>query len=121
MKYEAKSVEAYIGMLPSDRQASFQHLRNTLKAKFPHGFEESMAYGMPAYVLSHKSYPPAYHCNPKETLPLISPANQKNFIALCHMGIHALTELSHCIQSEYHALCCKKSEHGKKLYSFQEN
>ena len=120
MKYDANTVEAYIEMLPSDRQVSFQRLREIVKTMLPPGFEETMAYGMPAYVVPHEIYPPGYHCNPQEALPFISLANQKNFIAFYHMGIYALPELSQWFQSEYRALCGKKADMGKSCIRFRK-
>ena len=41
----------------------------------------------------HELYPPGYHCDPKQPLPFIGIASQKNFIALYHMGIYADPDL----------------------------
>ena len=49
-----------------------------------------MAYGMITYVVPHAIYPPGYHVDPRQALPFVSLAAQKNHIALYHMALYAL-------------------------------
>ncbi|HEY6724784.1 MAG TPA: DUF1801 domain-containing protein, partial [Polyangiaceae bacterium] len=79
---------AYIAALPAERQAPVRKLRRVLKLHLPRGFEETMDYGMIAYVVPHALYPSGYHADPKRPLPFINLASQKQYIALYHMGLH---------------------------------
>ena len=39
-------------------------------------------YGMIGYFVPHRVYPAGYHCNPKQPLPFMSLASQKNYMSL---------------------------------------
>ena len=67
-------------------------MRALLREHLPQGFEERLGYGMPAFVVPHDLYPAGYHCDPSLPLPFVSFANQKNFVALYHMGLYASPE-----------------------------
>lgn len=41
-----------------------------------------MQYGMIGYYVPHRVYPPGYHCDPKQPLPFICLASQKNHMSL---------------------------------------
>ena len=75
----------YINQLPEERKPAMEKLLDLLKENLPKGFELQMQYSMPSYVVPHTIFPAGYHCNPKEPLPFISIASQKNFIAVYHM------------------------------------
>jgi len=75
--------------VPEERQEHFNKLRDTILKNLPSGYEEQLTYGMIGFVVPHSKYPSGYHCDPKLPLPFVSIANQKNFIALYHMGIYA--------------------------------
>ena len=47
-----------------------------------------MGYGI-SWVVPFSLYPPGYHCPPKQPLPFLSIASQKNFIAVYHMGVYS--------------------------------
>lgn len=88
MQSKAKTVNEYIESLPDDRKQIISDLRKVILKNLPKGFEETMQYGMISYVVPHKTYPAGYHANPKDALPFISLASQKNHIALYHMTIY---------------------------------
>lgn len=88
MQSKAKTVTEYISSLPPDRAKAIKALRNEIRKNLPAGFEEVMQYGMIGYVVPHKLYPAGYHTNPKEPLPFICLASQKNYIALYHMMVY---------------------------------
>jgi hypothetical protein len=81
MTSTAATVDEYIEQLPADRKDAIKKLRETVLKNIPKGFEEVMAYGMPGYVVPHFIYPAGYHCNPKQPLPFVNIASQKNFIS----------------------------------------
>ena len=93
MQSKAATPQEYLAELPPDRQEAVGKLREVILANLPAGFEETMGYGMLAYVVPHSIYPDGYHCDPKLPLPFMNVASQKNFIALYHMGIYSDPDL----------------------------
>ncbi|RYZ62325.1 MAG: DUF1801 domain-containing protein, partial [Chitinophagaceae bacterium] len=89
MTSTAASAQEYLDSLPADRKSAMSQLRDTIFKNLPEGFSEGMAYGMLGYAVPHSYYPAGYHCDPKQPLPFVSLASQKNFIALYHMGLTA--------------------------------
>ena len=89
MQSKAATVEQYINELPADRQDAITRLRKEIRKNLPKGFQEIMSYGMIGYVVPHSKYPLGYHCDPKQPLPFMNLASQKNFIAVYHMGVYA--------------------------------
>lgn len=95
------TVEKYIISLPAERQVAFNAIRAAILTNLPDGFEEQLSYGIPSYVVPHKLYPAGYHCNPKEPLPFVSLASQKNHIALYHMGLYSDKNLKQWFVDEF--------------------
>jgi uncharacterized protein YdhG (YjbR/CyaY superfamily) len=120
MKYEAKSVDDYIAQLPEERKEVIEKLRSILQENLPEGFTEVIGYNMPAFVVSHDTYPNGYHCDPKLPLPFISYASQKNFVALYHMGIYANKEIMDWFVAEYPKHCKYKLDMGKSCIRFKK-
>jgi hypothetical protein len=87
MQSKAATPIAYLAALPLDRQGVVKKLRATLRKSLPKGFEETMSYGMLTWVVPHRTYPAGYHCDPRQPLPFISLASQKQYVALYHMGL----------------------------------
>ena len=113
MQSRATTSEQYLSELPEDRISGVTELRNVVVENLSKGFEETMSYGMITYVVPHSIYPNGYHCNPKQALPFISIASQKNFIALHHMGIYADDNLLEWFESEYPKHTSTKLDMGK--------
>jgi uncharacterized protein YdhG (YjbR/CyaY superfamily) len=113
MTYEAETVEKYILAIPAERRAPFSALRSTISKRIPAGFKETIQYNMPSWVVPHSRYPAGYHCNPKDALPFISIASQKNFIGFYHLGIYENTELLAWFEMEYADLGIGKLDMGK--------
>lgn len=101
MTYEAKSPEEYIEQLPADRKDAVEKLRKVVKENLPDVFEEIISYGMIGYVVPKSIYPSGYHANPKEPLPFMGIASQKNHIALYHMAIQGFPDLQAWFSEEY--------------------
>lgn len=120
MRYKAATPEAYISMLPENRQQSVKKLRETILNHLPKGFEEGIQYGMIGYSVPHKIYPDGYHCDPKIPLPFMSLASQKNSINLYHMGIYAKHELYAWFVAEYPKHCSRKLDMGKSCIRFKK-
>ena len=119
MKYSAGTPDEYISKLPADRQAPMRQLRQVILDHLPDGFEETMGYGMIAYVVPHSLYPDGYHCDPKLPLPFVNIASQKNHIALYHMGLYAIPELQEWFKDQYRKRVPAKLDMGKSCIRFK--
>lgn len=120
MQIAAISPENYIEQLPIERQKPMQKLRKVLLENIPDGFSEGTGYGMIGFSVPHSIYPAGYHCDPKQPLPFISIASQKNFIALYHMGIYAKPNLLDWFVTEYPKHSKFKLDMGKSCIRFKK-
>lgn len=120
MTSTAKSPAEYIALLPDDRKAAVQKLRDTIVKNLPKGFEEVMAYGMIAFVVPHSKYPKGYHCDPKLPLQFACLASQKNYIAFHHMGLYADKVLLNWFTEEYPKYSKTKLDMGKGCVRFKK-
>lgn len=82
------TVDEYLASVPEDRRAALQAIREVILANLSPGFEEGIQYGMIGYYVPFSVYPPGYHCTPKQPLPFIGLASQKNYISLHLMCIY---------------------------------
>jgi hypothetical protein len=119
MQSKAHTVKEYIKSLPQDRAKAIEAIRKVLKENLPKGFEETMQYGMISYVVPHKLYPSGYHCNPKDALPFVSLASQKNFLALYHMAVYQ-GALHDWFVEEWKKGSDKKLDMGKSCIRFKK-
>lgn len=112
MQSEANTVAQYLNELPEDRKVPMQKLRAAILSALPKGFEEVMD-GMIVYRVPLSTYPKGYLDNPKEPLPFIALASQKNFIAVYHMGVYRDPELYKWFTNEYAKRSKYKLDMGK--------
>ncbi len=120
MKSTAATPDQYFEALPEVRREAMNLLRKTLQHHLPKGFEETMSYGMVGYCVPHDTYPAGYHCDPKQPLPFISIASQKNFVAIYHMGLYADSALMEWFLSEYPRHSKTKPDMGKSCIRFKK-
>lgn len=120
MQYKASSPEDYINQVPEARKNALNKLRETINTNLPNGFKEGIQYGMIGYFVPHSKYPNGYHCNPKEPLPFMSFASQKNSVNFYHMGIYAQKELLDWFVTEYPKHCKRKLDMGKSCIRFKK-
>jgi hypothetical protein len=120
MQSNAQTPDDYMAEIPADRKKVMNEMRTAIIKNIPKGFEEMMGYGMMGYAVPHKIYPAGYHCNPKDPLPFIGLASQKNFIALYHMGIYADPKLLAWFQNEWKKHSTKKLDMGKSCIRFKK-
>jgi uncharacterized protein YdhG (YjbR/CyaY superfamily) len=120
MPSKATNVESYINDLPEERKNIINELRKVILKNLPKGFAEEMSYGMIAYCVPHNIYPNGYHCDPKQPLPFLSMASQKNFIALYHMGIYMNPVLMDWFTAEYAKRVKGKLDMGKSCIRFKK-
>jgi uncharacterized protein YdhG (YjbR/CyaY superfamily) len=120
MQSKAATPQEYIDSLPNERKDAMSELRNVIKKNLPKGFQEEMGYGMMGYSVPHSLYPAGYHCDPKQPLPFIGIASQKNFIAVYHMGIYADPKLLDWFTKEYPKHVKTKLDMGKSCIRFKK-
>lgn len=82
------SPASYVASLPAERKAVVAKLRRAINDNLPKGFEETLGYGMLAWVVPHRIFPEGYHCDPTKPLPFINLASQKQYVSLYHMGLY---------------------------------
>ncbi len=120
MQYKATSVDDYINQIPEERKAAVKKLRKTILDNLPKGFEEGINYNMIGYYVPHSKYPDGYHCNPKDPLPFMNVASQKNFIALYNMGVYSDENILNWFVNEYPKHCKYKLDMGKSCIRFKK-
>ncbi len=120
MQSKATTVDQYLAELPEDRQKAISQLRKVIKKNMPKGFQETMGYGMIGYVVPHSKYPAGYHCNPKDPLPFMNVASQKNFIAVYHMGVYADPKLLKWFTDAHAKSSPKKLDMGKSCIRYKK-
>ena len=120
MQYKANSPEDYISQVPEERKETLHKLRKTIKDNLPKGFEEGMQYSFISYFVPHSVYPDGYHCNPKEPLPFMSFASQKNSVNFYHSGIYANKEIHDWFVAEYPKYCKRRLDMGKSCIRFKK-
>lgn len=120
MQSKATTVDAYMEELPEERKGAMKKLRAVIKKNIPKGFQESMGYGMAGYVVPHSKYPAGYHCNPKDPLPFMGFASQKNFIAIYHMGIYSDPKLLKWFTDAHAKASPKKLDMGKSCIRYKK-
>ena len=120
MTIKAGSPEEYISKVPEDRKEAIEKLRQTVLKNLPKGFTEGMNYNMIGYFVPHSVYPDGYHCDPKQPLPFMNIASQKNFIAFYHMGMYANKKLLDWFTKEYPKHCKTKLDMGKSCVRFKK-
>ncbi|WP_299984550.1 DUF1801 domain-containing protein [uncultured Pontibacter sp.] len=120
MQSTAPTPELYLAELSEDRKQIMYDLRNVIAENIPAGFEEMMGYGMLGYVVPHTLYPSGYHCDPKQPLPFMGIASQKNHIAVYHMGIYADEALLSWFKEEHPRHSKFKLDMGKSCIRFKK-
>jgi hypothetical protein len=120
MNVAGNTPDEYLENLPEDRKEVMSKLREVILTNLPDGFHEEMNYGMIGYVVPKSKYPAGYHCDPKLPLPFLAIANQKNFIAVYHMGIYADQKILDWFVNEYPSHVKGKLDMGKSCIRFKK-
>lgn len=120
MQSKAKTVDEYIETLPADRQKAIADIRAVVNKNLPKGFEEMMSYGMMGWTVPHKLYPKGYHCDPKQPLPFMGLASQKNFISFYSMCLYSDEKLLKWFQKEWPKHSSRKIDMGKSCIRFKK-
>lgn len=88
MPTKATTPAEYLASLEPERRAAVTKLHRVIKKHLPKGFVDTISYGMIGYVVPHKLYPAGYHCDPKQPLPFMSLASQKQGVSVHHLGLY---------------------------------
>lgn len=112
--------EDYFSRLPDDRRDVMRKLWETICDAIPPGFEAYVSYGMPGFAVPFSRYPSGYHCDPKQPLPFMGIASQKNHISFYHMGLYAMPELLAWFEAEYPKHAKSKLDMGKSCVRFKK-
>ena len=88
MQSKATTVAQYLKELPEDRRVAISAIRSMILKNLDKDFEERIQYGMIGYSVPHRIFPDGYHCDPKQPLPFVSVASQKNHMAVYLMCIY---------------------------------
>ena len=120
MIYNASTLEDYLAQLPEDRKLPIMKLRDTVAENIPEGFEGFYADSFIQFVVPHKLYPAGYHVNPKEPLPFIGIASQKNFIGFYHLEIYSFDDILKWFTAEYPKHVSTKLDMGKSCIRFKK-
>lgn len=88
MQSTASTVSDYLEALPEPRRALVSALRDVILANLDKDYVELMQYGMIGYAVPHTVFPAGYHCDPKQPLPFVGLASQKNDVSLYLMCLY---------------------------------
>ena len=120
MRSVATTPEEFLATVPEERKEAIYRLVSIIRENLPEGFSESIGYGMLGWAVPHSLYPAGYHCDPKQPVPFLGLASQKNFIALYHMGIYADKDLHDWFVSEYPKHVKTRLDMGKSCIRFKK-
>jgi hypothetical protein len=110
----APTVDQYLAELPEDRRAVLDAVRELVLANLPDGYEETMTYGMPTYVIPLSRYPVTYN---KQPLGYVAFAAQKGNYAL-YLSTYQDPEHDAWFRGEF-AKAGKKLDMGKSCLRFK--
>lgn len=119
MVSQATTVEEYLAEIPPERREAIETVRDLVNAHLPAGIEEGMQYGMIGWYVPHTRYPAGYHCDPKQPLPFVHLASQKNHMALYMFCLYGSTELMEKFQKRADELGVKLDV-GKACIRFKK-
>lgn len=113
-------IDHFLEQVPEERKQAIKQLHEIIQKHLPRGFEVAADEKFIHFVVPHSLYPAGYHCNPKQPLPFVSLASQKNFISLYHMGLYADKELLDWFIAAYPAHSKTKLDMGKSCIRFKK-
>jgi hypothetical protein len=118
MTSKAPTVTAYLNGLPDDRRATIEAVLAVIRPNLDPDIAEGMSYGMIGYFVPHSVYPPGYHCDPKQPLPVAGLASQKGYCSLYLMSLYMDPAMVTWFESEW-AKTGKKLNMGKSCIRFK--
>jgi|SRR6266540_3312107 len=119
MQSKATTVLQYLKELPADRRSAIESVRAVILKNLDPVFEEGMPYGMIGYYVPHRVDPAGYHCDPKQPLPFICLASQKNYLSV-YLGSAYGPEREKPFREAW-AWTGKKLDRGKSCIRFKKS
>jgi hypothetical protein len=119
MQSNALTVQQYLASMPADRRETIEAIRAVILKNLPQGYQEGMQYGMIGYFVPHGVYPAGYHCDPKQPLPFIGLASQKNHMALYMFCLYLDDDQAQSFRDSWLATG-KKIDMGKSCIRFKK-
>ena len=119
MQSKATTIEQYLSELPEERRAAIATVRHVILKNLDKDYEEGMQYGMIGYFVPHRIYPAGYHCNPKQPLPYVCLASQKDYMSLYMMPVYGDGVEESWFRNEW-AKTGKKLDMGKCCVRFKK-
>lgn len=118
MQSKASTVAEYLKNLPEDRRVAIGAVRKAILANLDTDYEEGMQYGMIGYFVPHRVYPAGYHCDPRQPLPFVGLASQKNHMSVYLMSVYADRDEEGWLRDRF-AKAGKKLDMGKCCIRFK--
>ena len=87
MKSTAITVSGYLDSLPPDRRASVEAVRAVILDNLDKDYEECMLWGVAAYVVPQRVFPPGHHTDPKKPLMMCGVSSQQNDMVVYLMNV----------------------------------
>ena len=116
MKSTAETVDKYLDELTPERRKAVSAVRDVVLANLPEGYEETMDFGMIAYVVPLSRYPKTYNGHP---LSYAGISSEKNFVSVHLMNIYGDAESERWFVNSYKATG-KKPDMGKSCVRFKK-
>jgi hypothetical protein len=82
MPEKPTTVAQFLAALPDERRKAMKAVRKVIRDNLDSGYAEALQNGAISYHVPHSVYPPGYHCDPKQPLPFVGLASQKNYMAI---------------------------------------
>jgi hypothetical protein len=115
MRSDAISVEDYLASLSDERRQAMSTVRQTIEDHLPTGLEETMAWGMIAYVVPLTTFADTYNGEPLLHTAL---ASQKNHMSLYLNCIYGDERIREHFEADYRATG-KRYDVGKSCVRFR--
>jgi hypothetical protein len=119
MQSKAATVRDYLDELPPERRATIEAVRRVIRSNLDPLFEEGMQYGMIGFYVPHALYPAGYHCDPRQPLPFVNLASQKNYMSLYMGCVYGHPERERWFRAAW-AATGKKLDMGKSCVRFRK-
>jgi hypothetical protein len=119
MAAKPTTAKQYLDSLPDDRRAAIKAVRATINKALPKGYKAGMQYGMLGWFVPHSIFPAGYHCDPKQPVPFVGLASQKNYMSLYLMCIYSDEKDRVRFEKEW-AKTGKKLSMGKSCVRFKK-
>ena len=112
----AATVEEYLSELPAERRAVIERVRQVILDNLPHGYRETMNWGMISYEVPLARYPKTYN---KQPLSYAGLAAQKNNYTLYLMCAYNGSIQEGWLKEQF-AAAGKKLDMGKSCLHFRK-